>query len=336
MVAVDIGKFVELRKPRWDRLEVLASRAASRNSRLQPNEIDELVQLYHLTSADLSELRTHLPDPLLIGSLTELVGMANGAIYGSRSSAIRGFRQFFAVTFPSAIWAHRHRILLALFITFGPALAFGLWLANSDAALQASAPAYVREAYVEEEFEDYYSSDPAGQFSTEVFFNNVQVAFFAFALGLTLGIGTLWILAYNGANLGLAAGLMHASGSGTLFWGLILPHGLLELTAIVVAGGAGLGLGWSIIAPGDRSRSQALATEGQRTAVVVLGLIPVFGLAALIEGFVTPSPLSTLVRVLIGVLAFVAFWLWTIPAGRAGAARGATGRFNDVLASPTV
>lgn len=328
---MDIGNFVESRQPRWDRLEELASKAGSRNSRLATNEVDELVGLYHLTSSDLSELRTHLPDPLLIGSLTELVGMANGAIYGSRTSAIRSFRQFFTTTFPAAIWAHRSRILLSLVVLFGPALAFGAWLANSDAALQASAPAYVREAYVEEGFEDYYSSEPAGQFSTEVFINNVQVAFLAFALGITLGLGTLWILAFNGANVGMAAGLMHASGSGTVFWGLILPHGLLELTAIVVAGGAGLGLGWSIISPGDRSRPQALANEGQRTAVIVLGLIPVFGLAALIEAFVTPSPLSTTVRVLIGVLAFVAFWAWVIPAGRLAAARGSSGRFGDVL-----
>ncbi|MCP3939214.1 MAG: stage II sporulation protein M [Actinomycetia bacterium] len=329
---MDVASFVEQHRPQWDRLEELSRRAGTRNSQLAGTEVDELIELYHRTSADLSELRTHLPDPMLIGSLTELVGLANGAIYGSRTSAIRALRSFLSVTLPAAVWAHRYRILLSAIVLIAPALAFGTWIANSDAALQASAPSYVREALVEEEFEDYYSSAPAGQFSTEVFINNVQVAFLAFALGITLGLGSLWVLAFNGANVGVVAGMMHAAGSGSLFWGLILPHGLLEISAIVVAGGAGLGLGWSIISPGDRTRAQSLADEGQRAAVIVLGLIPVFGVAALIEAFVTPSPLSTTARVLIGIAAFVAFWTWVLPWGRAAATIGASGRFGDVLA----
>ena len=167
----------------------------------------------------------------------------------------------------------------------------GVWLANSQAAVEASAPEAVREAYVEEDFEAYYSSEPAAQFASEVFVNNVQVAIYAFAAGILLCGVTAYILILNGSNLGVAAGLFAAAGESPKFWGLILPHGLLELSAVVIAGAAGLRLGWAIIDPGDRARRDALAEQGRRSVVIILGLIVVFAVAGVIEGFVTGSSL---------------------------------------------
>jgi len=325
---VDTRHFIETRRPEWDRLRDLTERARQ----LEPREVDELIDRYHAASSDLSAARTHHRDRQLINALTTLVGAANGVIYGTKSSARRAFVGFFAVVFPAAVWAHRWRIALAAALFVLPALVFGVWISNSDAALEATADETTRAAYVEVDFEEYYSSEPAEQFSTEVFINNVRVAFLAFALGITLGLGTAAVLLANGAFLGLAAGLFHASDAAPQFWGLIMPHGLLEISAIVVAGGAGFALGWAVVSPGDQTRFAALAEEGQRSAAIVLGLIPVFGVAALIEGFVTPSPLSTPIRVAIGVIAFAAFWTWTLLWGRNAAAAGATGRFTDVLA----
>src|SRR4030095_11230443 len=122
----------------------------------------------------------------------------------------------------------------------------------------------VREAYVNHDFEAYYSSAPAAQFASQVFSNNVLVAFQAFALGILFCVGTLFVLVQNGANLGLAAGLFAAVGQRPKCWGLILPHGLLELTSVFVAGGAGLRLGWTLIDPGDPPRALGLAAEGRR------------------------------------------------------------------------
>lgn len=287
-----------------------------------------MVDLYHRASADLSVARTHLRDPQLIDGLTSLVGAANGSIYGSSESVRRSLGSFFSTVFPAAVFSHRWRIALAAALFAIPAVVFGIWISNSDAALEATADPTVRAAYVETDFEDYYSSEPAEQFSTEVFINNVQVAFLAFALGITFGLGTAWVLLMNGALLGFAGGLFHAADAAPRFWGLILPHGLLEISAIVVAGGAGFALGMALVRPGDRSRGAAAAAEGQRSAAIVLGLIPVFGVAALIEGFVTPSPLSTEFRVAIGVLAFAAFWAWVLIWGRNAVARGATGHLG--------
>jgi len=205
----------------------------------------------------------------------------------------------------------------------------GGWLAHSDVALEASAPDAVREAYVEDDFEAYYSSAPAGEFATAVTVNNIQVGFLAFASGIFVCVATAFILVNNGANVGQAAGLFAAVGQQPKFYGLILPHGLLELSAIIVAGGAGLAIGWAIVDPGDRTRAEALAEQGRRSAVIALGLMVAFIVAGTIEGFVTPSGLPTSMRIAIGAAVFVAFWTYVVVLGRKAAALGYTGAFGE-------
>ena len=120
--------------------------------------------------------------------------------------------RFFARTFPESMWRVRHFVLVSAALVFLPALAVGVWLANSPAAVDATGPAAVREAYLQHDFEDYYSSDPAAAFASEVFTNNVQVAIVAFAAGIGLCLPTAFILAFNGASIGAVAGLFHAAG----------------------------------------------------------------------------------------------------------------------------
>src|SRR5262249_42467854 len=167
---------------------------------------------------------------------------------------------------------------------------------------------------------------------SKVFTNNVQVAFLAFASGILFCVVTAFLLVQNGANLGVAAGLFAAAGQQTKFWGLILPHGMLELTAVCIAAGAGFRLRWALIDPGDRPRSVALTDEARRAIVVVVGLIAVFAAAGTIEGFVTGHVGQTWLRVGIGVVAWTAFMLYAYVQGRAAAAQGITGQIGD----PTV
>ncbi|MDH3707835.1 MAG: stage II sporulation protein M, partial [Acidimicrobiia bacterium] len=297
-------------------------------SAMDPVEIDQLVALYQQTSTHLSYVRTHYRDSALVGRLTALVGDARAQIYGTRSRSTRSFSRFFTELFPAAVWTLRWFMAASAAWLLVPALIVGIWIANSDAALEATAGEALRRAYIEEDFEAYYSSAPAGEFSTQVLINNIQVSFLAFALGFTFGVGTAFVLAFNGVLVGSAAGLFHAAGEEAKFWGLILPHGLLEITAVIVAGGAGLALGWAVINPGDRPRVHALAEEGRRSATVVLGLMLAFIAAGLIEGFVTPSSLPTFTRVAIGVLAVTVFLAWIVGRGPAAAARGVTGHIE--------
>ena len=318
---MDVDRFIAMHRPAWDRLGLLAKRGRrSSGRRLEPEELDELVRLYQQVSGHLSHARAAYGDPALTTSLTRLVADANAAIYGTRSSGGSALRRFVFFSFPGAVWRIRRFVLVSALLTLVPAFAVGTWIANSDAALEASGPDAVRAAYVEEDFEDYYSSEPAAQFAANVTFNNIQVSLTAFAVGILGCVGTAAILAFNGANVGVAGGLFHAVGEAGKFWGLILPHGLLELTAVIVAGGAGLRVGWSLIDPGDRSRGRALAEEGRRSVIVVLGLVAAFVTAGLIEGFVTGSPLPTLFRVAVGVGVEVAFLVYIWRFGRSAEA----------------
>ncbi|MEA3077216.1 MAG: hypothetical protein QOF60_2124 [Actinomycetota bacterium] len=313
---VDLDRFLATNQPVWDRLGGLATKANRGVGKLSAEEIDELVRLYQRTSSHLSYVRTYYRDPALTATLTGLVATAGAVVYGTRPKSLKAIATFFTRTFPGAIWHNRWFVVVAAVLFYAPAIAVGSWLATSDTAIEAVGSPALREAYLNEDFESYYSSEPASQFATKVTTNNIQVGFLAFASGVLLAIPTVILLVYNGANVGVPAGLFIAAGQGAKFFGLILPHGLLELTAVVIAGSAGLRLGWSIVDPGDRPRRQALTEEGRRSVALVLGLALTFCVAGAIEGFVTGSPLPTSARVGIGVLVEVAFLLYIVVLGR--------------------
>jgi uncharacterized membrane protein SpoIIM required for sporulation len=325
---VDLDRYIADREPQWERLAELARRAR-RGRTLTVAEVDELVSLYRRASTHLSHVRTWYGDAALESRLTRLVAEANATLTARTGGGARSLAQFFTVAFPAAVWSSRRFVGIAALLMLVPALAFGTWIANSESALEATGDEAVREAYVTEDFEEYYSSEPAAQFSTEVLVNNIQVSFLAFALGIVACVATGYVLAYNGANIGVAAGLFHAAGEPGKFWGLILPHGLLEVTAVIIAGAAGLRIGWAVIAPGDRRRGTAVAEEARVAVTIVLGLVLAFIVAGVIEGFVTPSSLSTWQRVGIGVAAEAIFVAWILARGPAAVAAGWSGRLGE-------
>ncbi len=152
--------------------------------------------------------------------------------------------------------------------------------------------------------------------STGIFTNNIRVTFVAFGLGITLGLGTAWLLAFNGTLLGALAGVLAARGIHGPFWVLVLPHGLLELSCIAIAGACGLHLGWSVVDPGSLRRSEALWRAGRDAVMVAACLVPPLVVAGLIEGFLTPSALPGWFSIGVGVLVALAFWAWVVFAGR--------------------
>jgi uncharacterized membrane protein SpoIIM required for sporulation len=238
--------------------------------------------------------------------------------------------RFFTETFPAAVWHMRRAVLIAAVLLLAPAVATGLWLANDAAVRTVAIDRDLQRALASGEFEEYYRSDAAATFQTAVTVNNIRVSFLAFISGVFLGLPTMYILVINGANIGVAGAVMHAYDQGPLFWGLILPHGLLEITAVVVAGGAGLALGWSLVVPGDRTRGRAFSEAGLRAVAAVMGLTVCFVVAGFVEAWVTPSELPTWARVGIGVLVEALFILYIVGLGRAAADRGLTGRLGEV------
>jgi uncharacterized membrane protein SpoIIM required for sporulation len=326
---VDIDRFIAANQPSWDRLATLTSRAGGRKvQQLDRTEVDELVGLYQKASADLAYARTTYAEPGLVVRLTQVVAGANAAIYGRKARARSTLLRFFSASFPAAFWMCRRSILAAAACLLVPAIVVGAWLANSDAALDAAIPEEAQRALLASQFEDYYSSAPAAQFSTLVTVNNIYVSVLAFALGALI-VPAVYLLLQNGVHIGEAAGLFVAAGRAPQFFGLILPHGLLELTAVCIAAGAGLQMGWAMLAPGDRTRAAAITEEGRRSVVLVLGTVVAFCTAGLIEGFITPAPIPTLLRVAIGVVVWGTFLAWLIGRGRYAVQAGFTGNPAD-------
>lgn len=326
---MDIDRYIQRNDPTWQRLEQL-SRTGARNVRaLSDDEITELIALYQRVSAHLSHARSRYRDPDLNARLSGILGAARVVIYRRRTSVWGSVGRFFTETFPAAVWGSRRFVAVAALLVFVPAIGMGLWLYHSPAALDASVPPEMQELIAEEEFADYYRSDAAQDFAGYVTVNNIQVAFLAFALGIIPIVGTGWVLGSNGLNLGVMAAVMHRAGEGAQFWGLILPHGLLELTAITVAGAAGLRLSWAIVAPGERTRGRALREDGMRAVVIVGGLALCFVVAGFIEGFVTPSALPTALRIAVGVAAVSLFVTYVVLLGSRAERKGLTGLVGE-------
>lgn len=326
---MDIDRYIQRNDPTWRRLEQLASTGAKNVRSLSDDELTELVGLYQRVSADLSHARGQYRDPDLNARLSGILGEARVVIYRRRGSAVGSVGRFFAETFPAAVWGSRRYVAVAAIALFVPAIAMGAWLYNSPAVLDAAVPPEMQQLIADEEFADYYRSDAAQNFASYVTVNNIQVAFLAFALGILPIVGTGWILVFNGMNVGMMAAVMHRAGEGAQFWGLILPHGLLELSAICVAGAAGLRLGWSLVAPGDRTRARAFRDEGLRAVVIVGGLALCFVTAGFIEGFVTPSGLPTALRIAVGVAALALFVVYVVLLGSRAERKGLTGLLGE-------
>jgi uncharacterized membrane protein SpoIIM required for sporulation len=314
---MDLDRFVATHRPDWDRLRQL-----TRRSRLTGAEADEFVDLYGRASTDLSIVRSEAPDPALVAELSTLVARARGITTGTRRFSTSDISRYFLVTFPLLVYRARWWVggVTGGFLLV--AFALGAWVAaNPDVQGALAPPAYV-DRLVNESFESYYSSDPAVSFGARVWTNNAWVAALSLAFGGLLGLPVLWVLWQNASNVGVVGGFMAANGRLDLFFGLILPHGLLELTAVFVASALGLRLGWTLVAPGPRTRANAFASEGRSTLSAVVGLAVVLLISGVIEAFVTPSGLPTWGRITIGVLALAGFVAYVAVLGRRAELRG--------------
>ena len=331
---VDLDQYITHNRSGWDRLAELTRAAQSRQG-LRSHEVDELVGLYERTSGQLSYSQNRFSDPTLTLELNTLVARAHAAIYRKTSSNRASIRRFFTAHFPAAFWHLRYQIVAATLVFVVPAVVSALWLASNEQALDLAISAQERAELVDHDFEAYYSSEPASQFAAEVQLNNIQVSFLAFAGGVLMGLGAVFVLILNGLNLGVVWAVFIDAGQQEHFWGLILPHGLLELTAVFVAGGAGLNLAWSLIAPGDRTRGVAFGEAARRSGVVVIGLVLCFLAAGFIEAFVTPSSLPTAARIMIGLAAEAAFLTYVVVLGRSAARNGLTGLLSEELEGDT-
>lgn len=322
---MDVDAFVVAHRPTWDRLEQLVKR----RRRLTGAEVDELVDLYQRVSTHLSMVRSASQDSVLVGRLSGLVARARAAVTGAHAPLWREFVRFWTVSFPVVAYRAWRWWLGSAVAFFIATVALALWVSgNPDVHAAIGTPSEIEEL-VNHDFASYYSEHPAGSFALQVWVNNSWVAAQCIAFAILLGLPIPYVLFQNAANLGVIAGLMFGADKGDLFLGLIIPHGLLELTAVFLAAAVGMRLGWAVIAPGDRPRSQALAEQGRAVVAAAIGLAVVLLISGLIEALVTPSPLPTWMRIGIGVAAELALLGYVFHFGRKAARAGESGDLED-------
>lgn len=331
---MDLDAYVAVHRPEWFRLRHLVDRA-SRPRRMTAAELDELVELYQRVATQLSVIRSRSHDQNMVDDLAGLVTRARAAVAGSADPGWHAVGQYFVVTFPAAVYARRWWVIATTVGSLLIALACALWILHDPVARANLVPPDQVTQLCRQDFASYYTENPASSFASEVWTNNAWVSAQAIAFGVLLGVPTLIVLLLNAVNLGVVGGYMSGCGQSGQFFSLILPHGLLELTVVFVAGAVGLRLGWSIIDPGGRRRAEALATEGRAAVSIAIGLAVALAVSGVIEAFVTPSGLPTAVRIGIGVLAWALFvgyvWLY----GSRAAATGETGDLDAELLADT-
>ena len=314
---MDLDAFSAVRDARWARLDGL-----TRRRRLTGAESDELVRLYQAVATDLSTVRSSAPDAATVARLSDLLGRARSAIAGAHEPAWGDVARFVVLSLPAALYRIRWWTVAVTAACVLAGVVAGVWVATHPDALAAMGTPSERERYAQEAFSQYY--DPSAGFAAMVWTNNAWIAAQCVGLGIS-GVWPLYVLVNNAVMVGATGGMMADEGELDVFLSLIAPHGLLELTAVFVAGAAGLRLFWTWVDPGRRPRSRALAEEGRALFTVAVGLAGVLAVSGLIEGFITGSTLPWAVKVGVGAMALAAFWAYTLVLGRRAVAAGHTG-----------
>jgi uncharacterized membrane protein SpoIIM required for sporulation len=311
-------RFVRERKRAWQRLEHLLGRLdRSSLRRLHREEVRELGRIYRRTASDLAIARAESRDPRLVNYLNSLVIRAHGRIYRADAQGGRRLREFFTQSFPQT-FRRTWRYTAIAFVTF-TALAVVSYFAT----------------WRDPEFSEFAGIDPVFRYvinqkihwwerlnefnqvgSSFIMVNNIWVMFQAFALGALLGIGTLYAMAFNGAMIGAVLALTYRAGFGFDLVSFMVGHGVVELSCIFLAGGAGLLIGSAILLPGDLSRGDALKTRGLEAVRLIAGCVPLLVVAGIIEGFISPAPINPAIKFAVGITTGLALYSYLIFAGR--------------------
>lgn len=312
-----IDGFVASRRARWERLEELLALARKRGYRLSAADLEELGRLYRQATSDLAIARRDFPRDRVTGYVAQLVGRAHPVVYRREAGNWAEIGRFFAQSFPRAFREAAPYTVLAFVLFVVPFAAAFVATQVDPLAGRIILPASPLVDQIErgKSWLDVEGSERS-LMASFVMTNNIQVAFLAFAGGVLLGLGSVFVLVYNGLTLGAVSGLANAHGLGATVGSFVVAHGEIELTVVVTVGGAGLRLGHAILAPGLLSRGAALTDATRRAAQLLFGCVPLLVVAGILEGFVSPSALPPAAKIAIGAIATVALYSYLLGAGR--------------------
>jgi uncharacterized membrane protein SpoIIM required for sporulation len=298
-------RWLEKRRPYWARVDELVARTEKSGMRaLNHHELRELAVLYRQAASDLSTVREDPSSQRLAQSLNQLLGRAHNCIYMGRRTQGSRILTFYRYTFPEIFRETLPYTLAACAIFFAVAAA-GFVMAVLDPGFQR----YFLGGAMMETIDKHQmwthsvvSVKPLA--SSAIMTNNLSVSFATFAFGITAGIGTFWMLAFNGLLFGVVNAACWQAGMSDQLLSFVAPHGVLELPAIFIAGGAGFLIAKGLLFPGTMPRRASVALEGGRAMRLALGIIPLLIVAGTIEGFVSPTDLAVRWKYLLAAVLF--------------------------------
>lgn len=311
--------FIDRKRAAWERLNALLDRAGAGLGALSAEELQELGRLYRQTTSDLAVARRDFPRHQVSAYLNGLVARGHGAIY--RESGVRAgyIGQFITVIFPQtfrATWPHTFAAFLMFFLPAVAAFIVTYRDPTLASALFPGSEVIIEQIQAGEEWWLRINEEGRAASSAEIMTNNISVAFRAFAGGVLFGVYTLIVLVTNGMLIGVVAGAAQRFDFADNLWGFIAAHGVIELSVIFIAGGAGLQLGWALIRPGLLTRRAALVVAARRALLLLIGCAPLLVIAGIIEGFISPSGLPLVVKIATAIGSGAALYTYLLLAGR--------------------
>lgn len=323
------AKFIQTRRAAWDRCAALVLRSRRGAAGLSEIELQELARLYPTITVDIARARLLDVDRGTQQKLNQLAIGAHGLLYGRTGRhPLRAVGRFFSCEYPALfrrLWPY-FALATAVFLV--------MMLGGMVAVLQRPSNAYLlmpqgldadaTEETTAGDVSERYRQMPGEFMQSYITTNNISVAFMAFAMGILVGLGTVYVLIVNGLMLGTFIGHFVGHGFGYDVASFLIPHGALEIFAILVAATAGMRLGLAIAMPGGLTRRASLRVGGREAVLLVLGTIPMFVVAGIIESYITPSYLPGGVKIAIGLLALGATLLYLATVGRPRRAAAAT------------
>lgn len=299
-------RWLEKRKPHWSKLESLLNQSAQGGLKsLSRSDLQELSLLYRQTAADLAAIREDRGSVHFARYINQLLVRAHNTIYSGHRASPKALFSFFLETYPAAFRRNlEHCFLATLIFAVAGVVGAVLTYQNPDFKVKLLGPQMV-ETIDRHEMWTHSIVGIKPLASSAIMTNNMSVGFTTFALGITAGLGTIYMMAFNGLLIGVIGMACRLSGMSLQLWSFVAPHGVLELPAIFIAGGAGLRIAQGLLFPGVLPRRDSLAKAGVEAVQLILGTIPILIIAGLIEAFVSPTGLAIPLKFCMAAALFV-------------------------------
>ncbi|MBM7715981.1 stage II sporulation protein M [Siminovitchia sp. FSL H7-0308] len=285
-------QFVKNHRDDWKQLERLMAELSKRKPDINGAGINQFYKHYQKAANHLSYAQTYFPQEDVTLYLNGLVSKAHNLLYKDQISSVKQMRHFFSTTFIGLLSEQWKFVLAACVLFTLGGLGSFFSVVNDPLNLYSIIPADIAQNVDPDQLGSHDGKVLSSMMSASIMTNNIQVAILAFAGGITFGLLTVYVLIYNGILIGALFALFWHSNKTYEFWAYIVPHGMIELTAIFIAGGAGLLMGYKLFVPGSLPRRIHLKIQAKRSVQLLLGTVPLFVIAGLIEGFITPAAIS--------------------------------------------